>query len=262
MECIKVFSTELMKLKRTKALWLALLAPCFVSSLSFLRILVQPDRPVTWLLYFAGNTTFWLLLMLPLYVGVETGLLASIEHTANTWKSLFVLPISRTTMYLTKLVIAILLILLSNVIFIASTIGTGLLLSVLRPQSGITTQLPNLSIFLESIYFSFIASLLMISIQFWISIRTKNFVTPIMFSILAVVGNIMAQNYIPFKQFSPWILPHEVLNTIASQSGIMDIGRSAEPTQTLTEIVLKSLIGAIIVVGLMLWEGEKRDSIS
>src|SRR5215472_16182717 len=92
---------EVLKLRRTLALWAALLVPLAVilmtTALNLSRAKgtrFDPDQPNGWDSLMLDLVLFlWCLIGLPLFVSLETALLAGLEHRENTWKHLFALPI-------------------------------------------------------------------------------------------------------------------------------------------------------------------------
>ena len=91
---IHTLSTELLKMKRTLGFWLALVAPLVLCGLEFLIIAMQGVDMMkfangqSWLWHMKFTLTLWGLFLLPLFVTLETALLAGWEHDNQTWKLL------------------------------------------------------------------------------------------------------------------------------------------------------------------------------
>ena len=91
----RVFRTELLKVKRTVALRLAVLTPLIVV---LLMLFIASQMPLTmlrrrgiendWVALARMNFVFWGLLMLPLYITVESSLIAGIDHAESQWISI------------------------------------------------------------------------------------------------------------------------------------------------------------------------------
>ena len=96
-------SAELLKLKRTLALRLAVCAPLLIVLLQFGlylargRTMSHGMNPLTG--FVQGILTFWTILLLPFYVALVAALLASIEHQGDNWKHILTLPIPQLTIY-------------------------------------------------------------------------------------------------------------------------------------------------------------------
>jgi hypothetical protein len=122
---------EALKLRRTRALWLALGAPLAVVLLYVLLIVsggVSVDE-MGWAASVQGMVGLWSMLMAPLYVALETALINAVDHEANGWTHLFAQPVPRWCIHVAKLLMAVAMVALSSVV-----LGIGLLgvISVLK----------------------------------------------------------------------------------------------------------------------------------
>ena len=105
---INVLRTELLKMKRTLSFWLAIIAPLAIAGLEFLVMWAQGEDMLEfadgsiWLWHSKFIQTLWALLLLPLFVTLETALHAGLEHSNGTWKQLFAQPVPRWMIIATK----------------------------------------------------------------------------------------------------------------------------------------------------------------
>ena len=105
-DLLRAVSSELLKLKRTLALRLAVGAPLAVVVLTF--VITSQRRTATAaeinpLLGFAQlNLTTWTIIVLPLYAALAATLVAGIEHQHDNWKHLLALPLSRVSIFAAK----------------------------------------------------------------------------------------------------------------------------------------------------------------
>ncbi|MEO8028105.1 MAG: ABC transporter permease, partial [Bryobacteraceae bacterium] len=108
---IRVLRTEFLKLKRTLALWMVVVAPVVVVLLQFLVGYKGGERLSqgndAWPAIVRNSVALWTILMMPLFVTLETSLLAGLEHTDKNWKTLLALPAPRWTIYASKLIVTI-----------------------------------------------------------------------------------------------------------------------------------------------------------
>ena len=114
---------ELFKLRRTLALWAAFLCPLVVIAMTTAVILSRgpgriggPSNDAWDGLTLSFVFFLWCLLGLPLFVALETALLAALEHRENAWKHLFALPIGRWSIYVATLLVAAALVALSSIV--------------------------------------------------------------------------------------------------------------------------------------------------
>ena len=141
---------ELLKLRRTLALWASLLVPFAVIAMTTALNLscapgtrFDPDQPNSWDSLMLDLVLFlWCLVGLPPFVALETALLAGLEHRENTWKHLFALPVPRWTIYVPKILVAVALVCVSSMVLAVGTGLEGLVLSKLRPDLDVTQPIP------------------------------------------------------------------------------------------------------------------------
>lgn len=202
-------SSEVIKLKRTLALLMVVIAPGVISFLGFV-IALNREKPFTEAIdpvtYFGNNVMMlWSLLMLPLFIALETALTSYIEHAGNNWKHLFALPVPRTTIYYSKLCVNLFIAFLASVSLYIQLFLGGFLIALIRPDLGFHMDLPWLktAVVLAVIY---VPTMLLVVIHSWISIRWKNIVISLGSGIAAVVMSviIMQSKYISFY---PWTIP-------------------------------------------------------
>ena len=169
----RVLSTECLKLKRTLALWMVLVSPLVMVLLEFAitakgaRGLIAGGKDA-WAPMARQTVEAWTLLMMPLFVTLETSLLAGLENTGKNWKSLLALPAPRWTVYVSKLVVTISLLWAAHAVLVVSTIGSALLLKFLHPALSFGNM--PLNPFVGPMLRVSLAALLAVAIQHWVSL--------------------------------------------------------------------------------------------
>jgi lantibiotic transport system permease protein len=145
------------------------------------------------------------LLFIIFFVVLLICLLFNIEHKNNTWKHLFSLPVSKSTLYFIKLLTLFILVICFYVIFCFSLILSGYFAGVIQPKLQFTSHIPGYKTLLETCQHSFISSLGIIGIHFWLSIQFKNMIIPISFVVVCFVcllllleGNADEIRYFPY----------------------------------------------------------------
>ena len=130
----RAVSAETLKLKRTLAVWMVLIAPSVVVGAE-LRHAARPRCAVlhveadsAWQALAQNVLLFWALMMLPLFVTLETALLGGVDHNSQQWKHLYALPLPRWAIYAAKSIIALILIGASTLVLWSETMVAGLLL--------------------------------------------------------------------------------------------------------------------------------------
>src|ERR1044072_9017504 len=137
MYLLRALHAELLKLKRTIAFRVIFVMPCFVALLEFFVLWKTKKLPADfsfWRAHPTNSLQIWAVFMMPLLITLETALLNGIEHSDRQWKHMFALPIPRHSVYISKVIVAQVLILISTSILSLLTIGVGIVATHLRPE--------------------------------------------------------------------------------------------------------------------------------
>jgi len=205
----RTLSAELLKTKRTLAVWLTLLAPLSIMLLVLALYFQQGEQRSRqadlWHMLIQTSLVLWSLLMLPLFVTLETGLLSALEHHNKTWKQLYALPVPRWAVYASKQVIALGLIGLSMIVLAAMIVGMGLLFRVIRPAWSFGAPIPWATL-LQSVTLGYLASWLIVSLHLWVSARWPSFVVAMGVGIVTTVAGVIVINS-DWAKVYPWTLP-------------------------------------------------------
>lgn len=152
-----------------------------------------------------NSLLLWDLLMVPLFVTLQTALLGGLEHSSKNWKHLFALPVSRRAIYGAKQLVALALIGLSTPVLWACVMGAGLLLRLVKPGIGFERAVPVWSI-IQFALLSYVCSWLIIAIHTWIAMRWPSFVVAMGVGVaLTIVAVIVLQS--KYNVYYPWTLP-------------------------------------------------------
>jgi len=222
MVLIRALSSEAIKIRRTIALKMVVLAPIAVVLLTLFMAsqapfstlrrggtAVDPWRPLS-----RVNLQFWGLLMLPLYVTLQTALLAGLDHADNQWKTLFARPVPRWTVYISKLTVAIAMVAASAGILVTGVSVEGKFLHWFDSGLGFAAKPPVALIARQAAQMTGLA-LLLLCIQHWVSLRWRSFSVSIGFGIVAIVTSfamlLAAGQYGTWTQYFPWSLPMLVI---------------------------------------------------
>jgi hypothetical protein len=212
---INVLGTEILKMKRTLGLWLALIAPAVIVAAN-VGIYAQrgriaaPEGTSVWVWYGQMNIVVWGLLMIPLFVTLETALVGNMEHASGHWTHLNALPVPRPLLYAGKLFAGMALIGLSCLSLVVTMVGGGKLLELVRPGIGLAGQPPWGPMLLYA-GMIFLGSWLVTAIQTWISLRWKSFVVSSAVGIALTVAGVFVVNA-EWGSFWPWAIPGAIAN--------------------------------------------------
>ena len=207
---IAILLSQVYRLRRSLALWLALWIPLVNVSLQFVNYwqrgqALLPANQIAGM-WFAQNVFIvWGVMMLPLYVGMTGVLLAGLEHQNGGWKHLHALPVPRWMHYLSLMLVHLVLVVLAGLATLALLWLAITILSVLRPDLGfeLGADYGRMALFLARMT---AAALLMVVVQGWISIRWASFTLPMGVSVGALFLSFLLSNTSLWRIY-PWSQP-------------------------------------------------------
>lgn len=204
--------TELMKLKRTPAVWLtvsgAALLPCayFIGFINHMdQMLTMTSNP--WSYLFAKQWNMLAFLLLPLYAVLITSLVVQTEYKAKGWKHLLTQPVKRSTAFFSKLITILLLIICCCILFVILSLLAGVLLNWVYPGLKFFVYSPDYpGIFLTAAK-SFISLLSIIAFQYWLSLRYKNFIIPVGIGMAGIILSGIIIHHWKYEDFYLYLQP-------------------------------------------------------
>jgi lantibiotic transport system permease protein len=198
----------------------------------------------SWMTLIDHTSMMWLLLLLPLFVTLQMGLMGALEHNNRTWKQLYTRPLPRWSIYIAKQIIGTGLIGLSTVVLGLMSVGVGLIGRVFLPELGFNAPIPWNTLF-QFMFYPFLASWLIISIHLFVSLYLSSFVAAMGVGIVATVFGVVVYGS-DFEQFDPWTIPGVVEGSL----------RNADPF--FLPLII-GLIGGLIVACLGCYLTTRRD---
>jgi lantibiotic transport system permease protein len=247
----RALSAEFLKTRRTLTLALAFLAPLAMAFLE-LAIGFQAGKKMyrpggdAWMTLINHTAMLWVLLLLPLFVTLEMGLLGALEHNNKTWKQLYALPLPRWSIYLAKQLTGVGIIGLSMAVLGLLTVGVGLIGRMFLPELGFDAPIPW-SALVQYMGLTFLATWLIISIHLWISLRWSSFVMAMGVGIVATVFGVVIIGS-KWEKFDPWMMP-----------GIVSYGLNNNESYTLALTI--GLVGGIVVACLGCLDTIRQDTL-
>ena len=245
---------ELIKLRRTLAFWMMLVAPLAVVGLTALfNIRLDADASGAgsdaWAVMVRDTLGFWVVLMLPLFVALESALTAQLEHSQKMWKHLFALPAPRWTVYVAKLVVTIIIVGASTAVLMLGILVSGGLLQILsvRPDFQWSAPNPSWDVAIRTAVLVFVLSWSMIALQTYISVRWSSFTVALGIGSLGTIVTFVFVRSDTLAQVIPWLLPFNALEPYIKQ-----------PT-TLGFPLLVSLASTLLFTAVGLWELNTKD---
>jgi hypothetical protein len=193
-ELAKAVSAESLKLKRTLALRLAVIAPLFIVVLQLGVYLARGEaveragtNPAAG--FARGIITLWTLVFLPFWATLAASLCASLDHSGNHWDHIFALPIHRWPVFAAKWIAVFALVVLSSICLPLFAIAAVEILRLVHAEWR-GAALPW-RLLLNGVSRSCGACLLLISLQCWLSLRWRSFLVPLGVGIAGIMSGII-----------------------------------------------------------------------
>jgi lantibiotic transport system permease protein len=197
MNLLTSLRSEILKTKRTAALYLSFAAGAIGPQLSLLEMLldgVPPEQAKTLLNdMFTGGFQMTGFLLLPMFLVLINTLLPQIEYKNNAWKQVITSPQSKMQLFVAKYLNVHLLILIFLITNQLSMLLTATVMHFAQPSLQLFSQPINSLQVWTTLSNSYLALLAIGSIQFWLGLRFKNFIVPISIGVLFwFLGSVMA----------------------------------------------------------------------
>src|SRR5689334_17722501 len=149
MTFLRVLHAEALKMRRTIAWKMAVLAPGIVVVLAFFAAWQAPfstisrfGRDQEWAALTRFCMRLWAILMLPLYIVLQSALLAGLDHAGGQWRSILARPLPRWTFYVTKLTFVIGLAVCGSTVLALGIALDGAVLPRLQPAVAFGGPIP------------------------------------------------------------------------------------------------------------------------
>lgn len=216
--------SELIKLKYSGLLWLSTLGTLITNVMMALLAILLPTISINGLSYEIDVTKSWqnwiefhyqgiTPMLLPMYLVILCALSILMENRSNTWKNLYTLPIRKSTIYLSKLLVVLILFAGSHLMFV-------LVLVFIPFITGMDlTSNPFPSYFIFQLYAgTIVSSMGILGLVYLSSYYVKSFVFPLAVGIIGFVLAQLMMDYGYSAQWFPFAQPFLTTATILEMS--------------------------------------------
>ncbi|MDB5196728.1 MAG: hypothetical protein JWP88_1099 [Flaviaesturariibacter sp.] len=198
------FRSELVKSKRTSVWYLclvaAVLAPAFsyLDSTSSYRIADLRNDP--WNIHLIGmGGRIFNMMILPFFLMLVCTLLAQLEYRNNTWKQLYLSPQTLLNVFISKYLIVQLSLLFVFVLTLFLMIASLFAVDLFKTDLNLRDHQFNWKRFVVFYGRMYITVLAISAFQFWLGLRFKSFIIPIVIGIaLFLAATMMMEDH-------PWV---------------------------------------------------------
>jgi len=227
---------EFLKSKRTAVIWITIVAAIFVPVIDFIICLERPDvmiskmQPDFWspYLHFVWKNTA--AIIVPIYTMLIASLIVQIEYRNNTWKQVYASPRKFLDIFFSKLIVINALVFLFFVLFSLFFILSGMAVGVVNTAYHVSDNpipFEAIAALAGRVYLGIIP---VMAIQYWLSLRFKNFVIPLGVGIGLWISGVVLLDwdkivyypymYAPLMFFTDFSKHPETLSTLVINSSV------------------------------------------
>lgn len=239
-----VLAVETYKLKRSMALWLAMICPALIAGFVFFHQL-RLGKAASWDMMLTSSAALWSFFMLPMSVTALTALMAHTEHGPRAWDHLRSLPRPRWHVYLAKAICVLGLIVAMSAVLAALTSLAVLGAGWWKPAVAAIDS-PDYARYLGLLGRIFASSWLLVAVQLWVALNFSSFVPALSLGIGGTFFSVVATSA-TVGLAMPWQIP---VNQLA-----------ADPARAQLALVI-GFAGGVVVLAMMLFALSRREVIS
>jgi len=216
MNIIKNISAEFIKLKYAPIVWLFSLVVLSVTVIVFMAGYLDNNTVVVlgknpWVKHLGATLSIFSVLVSTPFVVMLISTYVFTENQARGWNYMYSTPQRRSTIFYSKLLSIILVVISLITLLLISNILGAYLLDFLMPEIEYRHYEMNLMRHLPDYGHVFISMLGVIGIQYFLSLRFKGFLIPMSFGIIAfVVGIVIGSLNKTYALFFPYCYPNIV----------------------------------------------------
>jgi hypothetical protein len=192
---------EAMKTKRTSAFWLSVLGAAFIPLIFFLMYYFKPDVFVPalgknpWQDHFLNGWKALSAFLLPMYIILTCSLITQIEYKNNTWKQVYASPQSLGEIFFSKFFVIQTMIVFCFLLFTLFLIISAVSANILNRKYSFFSTAIDWPFILRINFKSYISILGISAIQYWLSLRFKNFIAPIGIGLALLITSLIIMDW-------------------------------------------------------------------
>jgi len=189
--------SEIVKTRRSAAFWLSVIGASFIPFLFFLMYSFKPEvftvqlKTKPWELHFQHGWEALSIFLLPMFVILTCSLIPQIEFKNNTWKQVFASPQSLGNIFFSKYLTIHLMILLCFLLFNIFMILGAVSVNLINAKYTFFSNPVDWPALLRLSFKTYVSMLGISAIQYWISLRIKNFIAPIGIGLALLITSII-----------------------------------------------------------------------
>lgn len=207
---IETFKSEITKTKKTFAFWITLLGPAVAPFIYFLvyffkwKAFIPVEGANIWDGFIRNNMSLSSGLFMPMIVILIVALDMNLEYKSDSFKKMFVLPVSKEELFLGKVMLLVYQILFSLVVLFVLVLFFGLILGITRPELGFLNQSIDLIFFVQCLVKLMVSLLAIVAIQLFVSILSNNIIVSITFGVMCLISTLVIVQGWSYAIYEPY----------------------------------------------------------
>jgi hypothetical protein len=242
--------TELWKCRKTAAYWITLIGSAFIPLFLMVAYIAVPKDSMGdlgknhWDSHIKNTWQVAAALFFPFYTIMVTSLVVQIEYRNNTWKQVYASPRTYADIFFSKFCIIHLLILSCFLLFDVFILGSAVIANTFRHQYKFFDTAVPWARLLSFTAKQYVAILGMTAIQYWLSLRLRNYIAPLGIGLALVIIGILILGwskviYYPYAYTAVTFFKNKGSNGLANHE-------------------IYSIIWFVAILGLAFWDTAKR----
>ncbi|MET0636469.1 MAG: ABC transporter permease [Chitinophagaceae bacterium] len=189
--------SELVKTKRSASFWMSLLGAGVIPLIFLLVYIISPEKTAPslqktpWEIHFFQGYQQFASFLLPMFVILICSQIPQIEYKNNTWKQVFASPQSIGNIFFSKYIAIMLMVLFLFLMYNIFMLLAAVIPNLVRKEFTFLDNPVNWKQLFRLNLKTFISLLAIISIQYWLSLRFKNFIVAIGLGLALLITSIM-----------------------------------------------------------------------
>ena len=176
---------ELLKTKKSGPFWLSLIGAAVIPLIFLIAYLARPDKSAPmmqvhpWEIHFSQAYQAFASFLLPMFVILICSQIPQIEYKNNSWKQVFASPQSIGNIFFSKLSAILLMILFLFFMFNLFLVLVAVTANLVHSEFAFFRNAVDWKPILKLNVKTFVSLLGIIALQYWMSLRFKNFIASI-----------------------------------------------------------------------------------
>jgi hypothetical protein len=177
--------SEVLKTKRSASFWLSIMAAGFMPTILFLALYFKPQGAIKdlqldpWKIFFSWGWGALSFFIFPMFVILICTLIPQIEYKNNTWKQVFASPQSLGSIFFSKFLTIHFMIFFFYLLFTLFMMLSGITINLINDKFTFLHRSIDWRGMAYLSFKTYISILGISAIQYWLSLRFKNFIAPV-----------------------------------------------------------------------------------